>query len=73
MARISMGESKWRMLRRVLRKKQFSFDDARNMTRHDEEHFEWMVEKGIFAAVGNGLFTVTDVGREAADLGEYEV
>jgi hypothetical protein len=71
MAQLSLGENRWRMLRRVLKKKKFRFEDARNMTRNDRVHFDWMVENGLFAVVGEGVFEVTDKGRAAADLGEY--
>jgi hypothetical protein len=73
MALLSLGESKWRMLRRVLRKKKFTFDDCRNQGRHDREHFDWMVQNGLFVEVGDGLYEVTDKGKSAADLGLYEV
>lgn len=73
MAQLSLGESKWRMLRRALRKKQFRYDDARGMTRHDDEQFEWLVSNGFFTAVGAELFEMTARGRGAADLGIYEI
>ena len=73
MASISMGESKWRMLRRGLKKKRFQFDDTRNMSRNDRAHFDWLVKRGFFHAVGEGFYVVTDKGKEAADLGLYEV
>ena len=47
MASISMGESKWRMLRRGLKKKRFQFDDTRNMSRNDRAHFDWLVKHGF--------------------------
>ena len=61
------------MLRRVLRKKRFQFDDARNMSRNDRVHFDWLVEGGFFKEAGDGHYEVTEKGREAADLGFYEV
>jgi hypothetical protein len=73
MALISLGESKWRMVRRVLRKKRLTFDDCRNQTRHDQAHFEWLVENGFFVPVGEGQFEVTARAKAAADLGLYEV
>jgi len=73
MAQISLGESRWRMLRRVLRKKKFRFEDARNQTRQDREHFDWLVEHGFFVASGDGWFEVTELGKAAADLGYYDV
>jgi hypothetical protein len=73
MAQLSLGESKWRMLRRVIRKKRFTYPDARSMTRADEAHFEWMVDKGFFVAVGDDWYEVSDKGRAAADLGFYEM
>jgi hypothetical protein len=72
-ASISMGESKWRMLRRGLKKKRFKFEDTRNMGRQDRLHFDWLVKEGFFQAAGDGYYVVTDKGKEAADLGFYEV
>jgi hypothetical protein len=74
MASISLGESRWRMLRRVLKKKKFKYEDARNMTRHDQVHFDWLVDRGFFEdAGGGGWYAVTDKGRTASDLGFYEI
>ena len=73
MALISLGESKWRMVRRVLRKKRFAFSDCRNQTRHDLEHFDWLVGNGFFVPAGENRFEVTDKGKASADLGFYEV
>ncbi len=73
MALISLGESKWRMIRRVLKKKRFRYEDARNMTRLDRGYFDWLVKNEFFAAAGGGLYTVTEKGKAAADLGLYEV
>ncbi|HEX4611410.1 MAG TPA: hypothetical protein VH092_24665 [Urbifossiella sp.] len=72
MALLSLGESRWRMLRRVVKKKKFKYTDARNMTRHDQTQFDWLVENGFFAAVGDGTFEMTDKGKVSADLGEYD-
>ncbi len=72
MALLSLGENRWRMLRRVLKKRQFRFEDARNMTRHDRVQFDWMVEYGLFAVAGDGVYAVTDQGRAAAELGMYD-
>lgn len=73
MATISLGESRWRMLRRVLKKKKFKYEDARNMTRHDQVHFEWLIENGFFTHFGDGSYGITDLGRDAAELGFYEI
>ena len=73
MALISLGESKWRMLRQALAKKRFRFEDCRNMHRFDREHFEWLLTNGFFEAAGDDLYRVTDKGKAAADLGLYEV
>jgi hypothetical protein len=70
---LSLGESKWRMVRRVLKKKKFRFEDARNQARLDQKHFDWLVGHGLFVSVGDGVYEVTDTGRAAADLGLYEV
>jgi hypothetical protein len=72
MAQLSLGEGKWRMLRRALKKKAFRYADCRNMTRHDQDHFDWLVENGFFAQVGDGAYETTETGRAAADLGLYE-
>jgi hypothetical protein len=57
----------------VLKKKKFKYEDARNMTRHDQVHFDWLVERGFFEDSGGGWFAVTDKGRTASDLGFYEI
>jgi hypothetical protein len=72
MALLSLGECRWRMLRRALKKKRFRYEDTRNMARQDRAHFDWLVEHGFFAEAGDGLYAVTDKGRAAADLGFYE-
>src|SRR5262249_23635597 len=54
MAELSLGECKWRMVRRVLRAKRFRFEDCRNGTRRDDRDFEWLLENGFFTAVGDG-------------------
>jgi hypothetical protein len=73
MALLSMGESRWRMLRRGLKKKKFRYEDIRNMSRNDQIHFDWLVAGEFIKDLGGGFFTVTDKGREAAELGFYEV
>lgn len=73
MAQISLGESRWRMVRRVVRKKRFRFEDTRNQTRHDRLHFDWLVANGFFAELDDGWFELTDRGKASADLGFYEV
>ena len=72
MALLSLGESKWRMVRRVLKKKRFRFEDARNMTRFDRDYFDWLVGNGFFTGVGDGWYESTDRAKKAADLGMYE-
>jgi hypothetical protein len=72
MAQLSLGEGRWRMLRRVLKKRRFRYADCRNMTRLDQTHFDWLVENGFFTVAGDGVFEVTERGRVSADLGEYE-
>ena len=72
MAQLSLGESRWRMLRRVVKKKRFEYADCRNMTRFDQGHFDWLVDNGLFAAAGDGSFEVTEKGRAAAELGLYD-
>ena len=73
MALLSLGEARWRMVRRVIRKKRFRYEDARNMTRHDQAHFDWLVEKGFVAQAGDGQYELTERGRNSAELGFYEV
>ena len=73
MALLSLGENRWRMLRRVLRKKLFKYDDTRNQTRHDQRDFDWLVNGGLFAVVGDGMYAVTEKGRAAAELGLYDL
>jgi hypothetical protein len=73
MALISLGENKWRMVRRVLRKKRFAYADCRNGTRFDQEHFDWLVRNSFFVPVGDDKYEVTDKAKAAADLGFYEV
>jgi len=73
MALISLGESRWRMVRRVLKRKRFAFADCRNQTRYDREHFDWLVGNGLFVAVADDRYEVTDKGKAAAELGFYEV
>lgn len=72
MAQLSLGESKWRMVRRALSKKRFTLADVRDMTRHDKKHFEWLIENGFFVAVGGGRYELTEKARKSADLGFYD-
>jgi hypothetical protein len=72
MSLLSVGENKWRMLRRVVRKKTFTFADARNMSRYDRVQFDWLVAHGFFTPVRHGVYELTELGRAAADLGEYD-
>ncbi|MBN9522027.1 hypothetical protein J0H58_26510 [bacterium] len=72
MAQMSLGEGKWRMLRRVLKKRAFQYADCRNQARHDQEHFDWLLEHGFFAANGDDTFAITPAGRGAAELGLYD-
>ncbi len=72
MALLSLGESRWRMLRRVLHKPRFRYEDARNMSRQDKYHFQWLVNHGFFRPLGDGWYQVTERGRAASHLGLYE-
>lgn len=72
MAQLSVGESKWRMLRRVIKKKRFKYQDIRNHTRFDKAYFEWLVGNEFIVAAGDDWYEVTEKGRAAADLGMYE-
>lgn len=74
MAQISLGESRWRMIRRVLKKKRFKFEDVRNQTRHDQSHFDWLIDNGFFEKLGDdGMYGLTEKGKAASDPGFYEV
>jgi hypothetical protein len=73
MAQISLGESKWRLVRRALKKKAFTYSEVRNGTRFDHGHFEWLVKNEFFEPALGGKFAVTAKGKAAADLGFYEV
>ena len=72
MAQLFLSENKWRMIRRVCRKKRFRYEDARNMTRHDRAHFEFLLENEFISPIGDDWYELTDKGRGAADLGEYQ-
>jgi hypothetical protein len=72
-AQLSLGESKWRMVRRVDREKKFAYTDIRNMTRTDELYFEWLVGNGFVASAGGDLYELTERGKAAAELGLYEI
>lgn len=73
MAILSMGECKWRMLRRVLHRKRFTYDDCRNQGRHDKEHFDWLLDHGFIVEIAPDRFELAGKAREAADLGFYEI
>ena len=60
------------MVRRALAKKRFTLADIRDMTRHDKQHFEWLVENGFFVAAGDGRYQLTDRAKQSADLGFYD-
>jgi hypothetical protein len=72
MALLSLGENRWRMIRRALRMKRFRYEDCRNWNRQDKGYFAWLVRQGFFAAIGDGHYEVTAKGEAAADLGFYE-
>jgi hypothetical protein len=72
MTLLSLGESRWRMLRRVVKKKRFAFEDMRNQTRNDRQHLDWFVANGFVAPAGEEVFELTARGKAAAELGEYE-
>ncbi len=72
MAQLSMGETKWRMLRLAIKKKRFRYEHVRNWSRKDEEQLRWLMDRGFVEDLGDGWYAVTTEGREAADLGFYE-
>jgi hypothetical protein len=73
MAQLSLGELKWRMIRRVVRKKKFQYLDIRNMTRTDEQSFAWFLQNGFVTDKGDGWYELTERGKGAAELGLYEI
>ena len=72
MAQLSLEAPTWRMIRRALKVMSFRFADVRDMARKDQVRFDWLLAKGFFVDVGDGLFELTDKGHAAADLGYYE-
>ena len=73
MAELSLGESKWRMLRRAMKMpRRFRFEDVRSMARIDREYFDWLAARGFVADLGDGWYALTDRGKAASDLGLYE-
>ncbi len=72
MAMISIGESRWRMLRLALRSKTFKFDDIRTMSRTDQKYMDWLVAHGFIEELSGGNFKLTPKGTATADLGLYE-
>jgi hypothetical protein len=60
------------MVRRALSMKRFALADVRDMGRHDQQHFDWLVENGLFKEVGPDRYELTEKGRAAADLGYYD-
>jgi hypothetical protein len=72
MAELSLGESRWRMVRLALKRKKFRYADCRSMARQDEAHFEWLLAQGLFRDLGDGWYEVTPEGKAAADLGFYD-
>ena len=72
MAQLSLGESRWRMVRRALKAKWFNFDDCRGQRRQDRTDFDWLVAEGMFSAVTDGQYELTDKGKASADLGYYD-
>ena len=72
MAQLSLGESKWRMVRMALNKKKFRFQDCRNYRRNDQLDFDWLVANGLFVQVGDEVYELTAKGKASADMGYYE-
>ena len=72
MAQLSLGENKWRMLRRVLKLKRFKYEDARNQARPDRPHFDRLLANEFVTQVGDDVYQLTERGRAAADLGLYD-
>ena len=72
MALISLGEAKWRMLRRGLIAGRFRPDDVLGGAPGEVARFLWLADNGFLADTGGGWFELTPKGAEAADLGLYE-
>lgn len=72
MATFSLSLARWRMVRLALHAKRFRFKDVRNMHRHDQKDFDWLVSEGFFAEVATGQFELTGKGHDSADLGFYQ-
>lgn len=72
MAMISIGESRWRMLRMALRTKTFKFDDVRTMSRTDQKYFDWLIAHGFIEELSGGNYKLSAKGVATADLGLYE-
>ena len=68
----SIGESRWRMIRRALVKHRaglpFTHEDVRDYTRTSLPRFEWMVSVGLFVPTENG-YTLSDLALGAAEFG----
>lgn len=73
MAQLSLGEAKWRMLRLALRKKRFTFADVRSMNRRDRGDLDWLIAGRFVAPVADEVYEITARGRDAADLGFYDL
>lgn len=74
-AQISLGEAKWRMLRRALVAPQpFRFEAVREWAalRYERKTFDRLVRLGMFIDTGGGFYRLSPAGREAADLGYYD-
>jgi hypothetical protein len=72
MAQLSLGENRWRMVRRAIHLGRFRFEDCRNQTPQDRAHFDWLTENGFIVEVGDGWYELTEKGTDSADLGYYQ-
>ena len=72
MAQLSLGENRWRMIRRAVHLRRFRYEDCRNQTPQDRTHFDWCLANEFFVEVGGGWYELTAKGVDSADLGYYQ-
>lgn len=74
MATLSIGEARWRMLRRLLGlPPPATFVQVRNWCRHDRKYVEDLIAWGLVRGSVDTTLAVTEKGKEVAHLGEMEM
>lgn len=78
MSQISLGESKWRILRRLFLSTngKLPFDAARNWTRFDGKHVDELVKLGLVTVTDDEksmVLAITELGKDSQELGFVEV